>query len=213
MAATYRTTGLEQIIARLDINDTEQVIYSPEVGVDGDGEPLPFFAFVDTLRLKVELPSLEEAPLPEDFEDLSDTGKRAVLREIMFERPHLIFELEIENDGKKVVPARIGAVYRNPFYHFSMMGFLTDAAVWPVSAGTIVRARVLDVGWGGMGEGDSIDIFGSARTEAPAFSSPPQQVIVANGGTAVPSEPALPENTLYVDDRPVYFGDRPVTHP
>jgi hypothetical protein len=209
MTEGYRSSGLEQIIARIDRANNEQVIYTPEVGTDGEGQPLPFFSFVDTLRMKISIPSLAETPLPEDFDELSETAKRNALRGIMYVSAHMIFDLILEKNGLQIIPASIGIIYRNPFYHFSLLTYLTDAAVWPVAAGVVVKARVRDVGWGGLDIGDHVDIFGSARTEAPAFTAPTQQINIYGAGGSGP--PAPPANQVTMNGEPVTMNGEPVT--
>ena len=215
MTETYRTSGLQQIVAKLDKENTEQVIYTPETGVDGDGNPLPFFSFVDTLRLKTSISSLNEAILPNDFEELSDFEQRAALSNVMFVQSHILFELVMEVEGLEVVPALLGLVNRPPYYHFSLMTFLTDAASWPVAAGTIIKARVRDDGWGGLDGDDVIEIFGSARTEAPSFSAPPQQLVVSGNtspGGAVGNPPGdvSTQNAVTLNGDPVTLNGDPV---
>jgi hypothetical protein len=201
MANTYRTSGMQQIIAKLTQANPEKIIYQPEVGIDGDGLPLPFFALVDTLRIKISLPSLAAAILPTGFDDADSTTQRAALRDLMFVQSHILFELVLQYQGSEVIPAVLGCINSPPFYHFSLLNFLTDAAVWPVAAGVTVLARVRADGWGGLGEGDSIEIFGSARTEAPSFSVPPQTVLIQGTGAE------LPANTVYNGANPLYNGE------
>ncbi|MGB1271107.1 MAG: hypothetical protein ACPG5T_03455 [Endozoicomonas sp.] len=204
---------MQQIIARLSSSNSEQVIFTPEIGADGEGEPLPFFAFVDTLRLKSQISSLTEATLPADFDDLDETAQRAALTNVMFVQSHVLFELVLEKDGVEVVPAVLGLINRPPFYHFSLMSFLTDAATWPIAAGVTVKARVRQDGWGGLSGSDTVDIFGSARTEAPSFSTPPQQVVVTSGtgdaGDTGGGE-TLPDNAVTIDGDPVTIDSEQV---
>lgn len=208
---------MQQIAVRLTAANPEAVIFTPEISVDGDGEPLPFFAYVDTLRLKSSIASIPEAVFPDGFSDLSEEEQRAALTTIMFVQSHVLFELVLEVNGVEVIPAVLGLVNRPPFYHFSLMAMLTDAATWPVAAGTVVKARVRSDGWGGLAAGDTVEIFGSARTEAPSFSAPPQQVIVTGttgGGGDSGGGDALPENLVTFNSDPVTFnGDFVVLTP
>lgn len=207
MAETYRTNGLEQILGKLRQGQTEATIYTPEVGEDGKGVDLPFFAFIDTLRISIRLPSLEEKELPADFEELDDAQRRAIIRTFFYDGPNMIFELSIVKGGQEFKPAIIGIVNRPPFYHFSLMTYLTDAAVFPLAAGCELKARVLDVGWGGLSGDDEIIIFGSARTEAPAFSLPPQQVVLAGAGGAGGGD-STGDNPTFLGQPVTYEGDR-----
>lgn len=209
MTTGYRASGLQQIVTRLGFNQADKVIYTPEIGEGPDGEPLPFFAFIDTLRIKVFLPSLTETPLPENFEDMSDGERRGALRDVLYSSPHMILDLVLQQGETEIIPASIGIVRRDPFYHFSLMTYLTDAAVWPMAAGVTMRARVRDVGWGGLDLGDQVDIFGSARTEAPRFVAPVQEINIYGGGGSGP--PAPPANQVTMNGAPVTMNGEPVT--
>lgn len=202
MAETYRTTGMQQICARLDVVNQAQTIFEPEIGENLDGDPLPFFAYIDTLRVKVQLPSRAESVLPEDFDELDGVAQRNALQNLMFVQSHLRFELVLEAQGVEVVVAYVGAINRPPFYHFSLMSFLTDAASFPVAAGSKLKARAVNSGWGGFGGGDSIEIWGSARTEAPGMSIPSVIVNVTGGGSTDPG-PTIPANAVYHNGLPV----------
>lgn len=209
MADIYRTTGMQQICARLNSQNPEAVIFQPEIGEDMDGNPLPFFAYVDTLRAKVQLVSTPEIELPEGFDELDGVGKRNELHRIMFLESHLRFEVILEAAGVEVVVAYVGVINRPPFYHFSLMSFLTDAASFPVAAGSKLKARfVADAGWGGPGTGDLIEIWGSARTEAPGMSIP--SVIVYGGGG--PPVNNIPANAVYHNGLPVEHNGNIVIH-
>lgn len=201
MTGTYRISGMQQIAARLDSSNTDVILFRPEIGKDGSDRPLPFFAYIDTLRAKIQVRSTPEAELPPGFDDLDGVEQRNELQSLMYVRAHLRFEIVIEANGASVTPAYIGAINRPPFYHFSLMSFLTDAASFPVAAGTTIRARFVDDGWGGPTFEDSIEIFGSARTEAPAFSQPPPQAIILESGGG---GELLPANALYNNSSPIY---------
>lgn len=209
MAETYRISGMQQICARLDAVTPEQIIFEPEIGEDLDGNPLPFFAYIDTLRVKIQLPSRTEAVLPADFDELDGVAQRNALQQIMFVESHLRFELLLEAAGIEVIVAYVGAINRPPFYHFSLMSFLTDAASFPVAAGSKLKARAVNAGWGGFGSGDSIEIWGSARTEAPGLSIP--SVIVYGGGGAAP-DPTIPANAVYHNGLPVEHNGEIIVH-
>lgn len=208
MADIYRTTGMQQICTKLDSQNPEAVIFEPEIGEDMDGNPLPFFAYVDTLRAKVQIISKPEAVLPEGFDELDGVAKRNELHRIMFLESHLRFELVLESQGIEVVVAYVGAINRPPFYHFSLMSFLTDAASFPVAAGSRLKARIVNAGWGGAGTGDVIEIWGSARTEAPGMSIP--SVIVYGGGS--PPVNNIPANAVYHNGLPVEHNGNIVIH-
>jgi len=209
MAETYRVSGMQQICTRLDSSSSEATIFEPEIGEDANGNPLPFFAYIDTLRAKVQLVSRPEIELPEGFDELSTTSKRNELHRIMFLESHLRFEVVLEAAGIEVVVAYVGVINRPPFYHFSLMSFLTDAASFPVAAGSKLKARfVADSGWGGPGTGDLIEIWGSARTEAPALSSP-TVIVNVTGGTG---GPAIPSNAVYHNGLPVEHNGQIVVH-
>lgn len=208
MAETYRINGMQQICSVLTSANTEAVIFEPEIGEDLDGNPLPFFAYVDTLRAKVQIISKPEIALPEGFDELDGVAKRNELHRIMFLESHLRFELVLEAQGIEVVVAYVGAINRPPFYHFSLMSFLTDAASFPVAAGSKLKARIVNAGWGGAGTGDVIEIWGSARTEAPGLSIP-SVIVNVTGGTG---GPAIPSNAVYHNGLPVEHNGEIVVH-
>ena len=210
MAETYRTSGMQQIITRLDVGTPEAVIFEPEIGQDGNGNPLPFFAYIDTLRAKIQIASKPEAVLSEGFDELDGVAQRNELMSIMYVESHLGFEIEIEHNGVIVIPAYIGAINRPPFYHFSLMSYLTDAASFPVAAGCKITARMRNDGWGGPSNGDVIEIFGSARTEAPSFNTPAVIVNVTGGGAA--PGPTIPANAVYHNGLPVEHNGNIVIH-
>jgi hypothetical protein len=207
MAETYRISGMQQIAARLDSLSPAATIFEPEIGEDANGSPVPFFAYIDTLRVKVQILSKPEAVLPEGFDELDGVGQRNALHQIMFLQSHLRFELVLEVGQVEVVVAYVGCINRPPFYHFSLMSFLTDAASFPVAAGSKLKARLVDAGWGGPGTNDVIEIWGSARTEAPALSSP-TVIVNVTGGTGE----SIPSNAVYHNGSPVEHNGQIVVH-
>lgn len=219
MADIWRTSGFKQINAVLTAGAASQTIYEPENGVDGSGNPLPFWGQLDTLRIKISLPSMPARELAEGFDDLEGIAQRSALRDLMYGEFHKIFKLEMwtpraanPSQWDITTPCEVGIINRDPFYHFSLMTFLTDAAVFPLGPETRLVAKVEESGWGGLVGEDRVEVWGNVRTEAFTFSQPPVVVNVTGGsGGGSTGSGELPANAVLHNGEPVNLGSDLVT--
>lgn len=175
---SFRISGAEQILASLGPGQTEVTLYTPPVGINENGDPLDWYAYINSLRVKIQLPSLAEGDLPTGFEDFGALEQQAAIRDLMWESERIKLDLLLVKDAQEFNLSSVSLINRAPFWALSLLIYLTDDVDFLIGPGTTLKARIVDQGWGTLQTGDSLVFYGSARTKAPGLAG----LAVAGGG-------------------------------
>lgn len=164
-------TKTTSIVTRLTqaSGDAIHVFFDPELLTLPPGYTSPdyFSVFIQSLRCKIAVPSIEEASIPNLDPELSRAERILNIREIEWNSPRREFEILQRKMGRDWVPLfSVAALRRDPYYSINLLKYLTDNADYPVGSDSSLGVRAVDAGYGLLGTGDELTFFGSAYKEA-----------------------------------------------
>ncbi len=130
-----------------------------------------YYGYIEDLRVYVNVKSIPEAELPLlDVTD-SQTYKVTAIRDMEWRSSRKHMQLAIEKDlvggGQlEVVVAELSCLNRFPYYQVNLLAMLCDNLAAGINAGTRLKARMVNAGYGVLQGSDRVAIFGSAKEES-----------------------------------------------
>lgn len=155
---------LNQITAN---NGNETIsIYTPSIGYDSAGNPVEYSGFVTSLRLMVDIKSIDELVLPE--RQVTDTEEQRYLRErdVILESPRKGVEILLKlQDEEPIVVSQILLFNRYPYYWVELIRYLSSSNTFDCAPGTSILLRMTDEGYGLLEQQDKVTVIGSVVEE------------------------------------------------
>lgn len=122
--------------------------------------------YIQSLRLKIELPGFTEAAIPALEPDMSRAERVSSIRNIEWNSPRVEAGLLLKQEGGDWVEiARISCLNRPPYYTIDLMHWISDNADFNLGQQSYLGFQVQDVGFGSLNTGDSLTVFGSLSRE------------------------------------------------
>ncbi|KJH69392.1 hypothetical protein [Aliterella atlantica] len=197
-----------------DSNNIQVVYSNNNLAVGGELIPnhkiISFNCFVKNLRVFANVPTLEEAPLP-DYQ-LTDTATAKLVKtiDIEWKSPRKQLNLYItnainptNNDWLQVGSLSLINPYGYPFRVYNILDLFTDNLALELGENGKIGINVQDVGYGLITDNDRVVVHGSYVEEV--FVETPQAPNVFNinlsGNTAgsntnTPNEPTVPNYSV-----------------
>lgn len=198
-----------------DSNNTQVVYSNNNLAVGSELIPnhkiISFNCFIKNLRVFANIPTLEEAPLP-DYQ-LTDTATTKLIKtiDIEWKSPRKQLNLFITNavNPSAIDWLQVGSVslinpYGYPFRVYNILDLFTDNLALELGENGKIGIQAQDVGYGLITDNDSVVIHGSYIEEV--FVETPQAPNVfninisgnnASNNTNTPTQPAPPTTANY----------------
>jgi hypothetical protein len=160
-------TLTQTILLEMPLNSSDWItVYEPTVY--GQSR---YYGYIEDLRAYINVKSIPEAQLP--LLDVTDTQtyKVTAIRDMEWgsDRKHmqLAIEKDIPNaDPLLVIVAELSCLHRFPYYQVNLLAMLCDNLAAGINAGTRLKARMVNAGYGVLQGSDRVAIFGSAKEES-----------------------------------------------
>lgn len=142
-------------------------IYEPGVITPWDYlQTVRFYGFITDLRLRVDIESIPEKPLPDLSVTQSRTERLSAMRDMEWKNERKEIGLFLETSGHPITKiASIALLNRVPYYHVNLMPYFTDNAVINVANDARIHACIEDAGFGLLQGQDEVVVFGSVKEE------------------------------------------------
>ncbi len=135
-------------------------------------QSLKFYGFITDLRARIDITSLPETQVPDIPLGTSRTAKSEIIRDLEYGSDRYELELLIENTYSGWMPLfNFSIMNRRPFYVVDLLSYLSNQPAFAMANDARLGVRVIDVGFGTMQPGDSINLFGCAREEVTSLPS------------------------------------------
>jgi len=135
-------------------------------------QSLKFYGFITDLRARIDISSIPETQVPDIPLGTSRTAKSEIIRDLEYGSDRFELELLIENTYQGWMSLfNFSVMNRRPFYVVDLLSYLSNQPAFAMANDARLGVRVLDVGYGTMAPGDSINIFGCAREEVTSLPS------------------------------------------
>lgn len=135
-------------------------------------QSLKFYGFLTDLRARIDIRSLAESEIPDIPLGTSRTAKSEIVREMEYGSARYELELLIRNTYSGWMSLfNFSLLNRRPFYVVDLLSYLSNQPAFAVANDAMLGVRVVDVGYGSMQPGDSVNIFGCAREEVTSLPS------------------------------------------
>lgn len=144
-----------------------QVIYEPGFTTPWDLLPVNrYYGFITDLRAKIAVKTLEEKPLPDLEVIQSRTERLTAVRDLEWSGTRYELSLWLETSNAPAMQiASLSLLNRMPYYHVNLLPYFTDNAIINLASDARILARIDNAGYGLLGEGDEVVIFGSVKEE------------------------------------------------
>jgi hypothetical protein len=164
---TYSRT--QQILVPFSESDATgfRAIYVPSAISPYDRvQTLRFYGFITSLRMKVDINSIQESVLPNLEADASRTERLTALRDMEWRSPRKQISFYLKTAYVDWQPIfDISLLNRLPYYQVNLLPYLTDNISFDTSNDCQLGARITDAGYGLLSGEDRITLYGSVREE------------------------------------------------
>lgn len=190
MANHFRNVN---ILAEVNANSSHEIvnIYQPGLVNAGSGTGshtgVPFSGFITSLRLTVNIVSLNELIIPPSTFTQPASITETMERELILTSPKKCLSLFLKKPD--ILPILIGDIYlfnRRPYYFIGLLKYFSDALTFDVAPNTTIGIQQKDVGNGFLAGNDKLIIIGAGIEEAPSDSSTPVTFVPAPNPTPTP---------------------------
>jgi hypothetical protein len=203
---TYSRT--QQILSPFGANDNSlRIIYQPSAISPYDRvQTLRFYGFITSLRMKVDINSINEIPLPDLDADASRTERITALRDMEWRsaRKQISFFMRTATvDWQPLFD--VSLLNRLPYYTVNLLPYLTDNISFDTSNDCLIGARITNAGYGLLEGSDRVTIYGSVREEITtlptdskeiSFADPYSFEVGSNSQVIIPANPNRQQVTL-----------------
>lgn len=138
---------------------------------------LRYYGFITDLRVKIDINSLVESPIPNLEVTSSRTERITAVRDMEWKgaRKQLDLFLRTSTVGWTNI-ASVSLLNRTPYYHLNLLGYLSDTGAFCIGNDAALAAQITDVGYGLLNAGDYLSFFGSVREEVTVLADQGTQI-------------------------------------
>ncbi len=203
---TYSRT--QQILSAFAANDSSmRIIYQPSAISPYDRvQTLRFYGFITSLRMKVDIQSLNEADLPDLEADATRLERLTALRNMEWRSPRkqITFFMRTANVSWQPI-FDISLLNRLPYYAVNLLPYLTDNISFDTSNDCLIAAQITNAGYGLLEGADRVTLYGSVREEITtlptdskeiSFATPHSWAISDESRLILPANPNRQQVTL-----------------
>lgn len=217
---TYSRT--QQILSAFAANDSSmRIIYQPSAISPYDRvQTLRFYGFITSLRMKVDIQSINEQNLPDLESDATRLERLTALRDMEWKsaRKQITFFLKTSNVPWQPI-FDVSLINRLPYYSVNLLPYLTDNISFDTSNDCLIGAQITDAGYGLLEGADRVTLYGSVREEITtlptdakeiAFATPFSWTINSTSRIILPANPHRQQVTLvnnsFVNEAYINYG-------
>ena len=181
-----------QIITRFRAGETSpKILWQPKLSKYGVFTLSSHYSgFLQSLRLKVDINSLKEVPIPAIPLEESRVNRAAALRDMEWKNPRYQVDILMASGGDYHNLFSISLQTRLPYYTVSLLSHFTENADFLLGPETILAAQVVNAGYGYPQGDDEIIFYGAVLEQAyyyaanlDQFSNQCEDYIVSVDGT------------------------------
>ncbi len=160
-----------------------QVLYEPGFASPWDRLPITrYYGFVTDLRLKVDIKSLVEHPLPDLDLTQSRTERLTAVRDLEWGKDRYEFGMYLETSTAPLCKiASVSLLNRQPFYHVNLLPYFTDNGLINIASDARIMGRVEDAGFGLLSGADEVVVFGSVKEEVTTLPEDSREISFCQG--------------------------------
>jgi len=177
---TYSRT--QQILTAFDADDASmRIIYQPSAISPYDRvQTLRFYGFITSLRMKVDIKSINEADLPDLEADSTRLERLTALRNMEWRSPRkqITFFLRTANVSWQPI-FDISLLNRLPYYAVNLLPYLTDNISFDTSNDCLIAAQITNAGYGLLEGADRVTLYGSVREEITTLPTDSKEISFA----------------------------------
>ncbi|CAN1211905.1 hypothetical protein TUMEXPCC7403_16995 [Tumidithrix helvetica PCC 7403] len=170
------------ILEPFAVNDSGiRTIYQPSLttGLDRIAS-LRFYGFITSLRVRVDVNSIPESPIP----DLEATATRAerltAVRDMEWLAARKELEILFKVSGAGWLPiASVSLLNRVPYYTLNLLPYLTDNPSFDLADNALLGARIINAGYGLLESNDHVTLFGSVREEIVSLPTDQREILIS----------------------------------
>lgn len=140
---------------------------------------LRFYGFITSLRAHIDIKSIPEMQFPENISSTSKIDRVTAARDMEWKQPRKEMELLVKTSKCPwQVITRVSLQNRLPYYHLSLLPYLTDNLSFDMANDCLLAARIVDAGYGKLQGADRVTIFGSVREEITTIPTDAPEITV-----------------------------------
>jgi hypothetical protein len=177
---TYSRT--QQILTAFDADDASmRIIYQPSAISPYDRvQTLRFYGFITSLRMKVDIKSINEADLPDLEADSTRLERLTALRNMEWRSPRkqITFFMRTANVSWQPI-FDISLLNRLPYYAVNLLPYLTDNISFDTSNDCLIAAQITNAGYGLLEGADRVTLYGSVREEITTLPTDSKEISFA----------------------------------
>lgn len=138
---------------------------------------LRYYGFITDLRVKIDINSLDESPIPNLDVTASRSDRITAVRDMEWKAPRKQLDLFLRNSSSGWTNiASISLLNRTPYYHLNLLGYLSDTGAFCIGNDSVLAAQITDIGYGLLNTGDYLSFFGSVREEVTVLADQGTQI-------------------------------------
>lgn len=142
-------------------------------------ETVNFSGLLESLRVRIQINSLTETPIPAGLDELGDVEALEAYKNYQWEAERIHLSLfRRKGSGDRLKIGTVPMLKRSPFYVVDLMPYLTRQVVARFATGDSLDVAVEDAGYGFLTADDDVVVFGEGLEEADVYSSPQSQASV-----------------------------------
>lgn len=158
-----------------------------------------FNGYITDLRLKVDITSIPESPIPNLDATTTRMERLVAVRDMEWKNPRKQLDLFLKKSNAPMIHlAAISLLNRRPYYHVPLLSFLTDSGIFSMGNDAVLYGSVTDVGFGLLLGRDELSLWGAVKEEATVLPTHGEQISFSQSfGWAIAPESSmiLPANS------------------
>lgn len=176
-----------------------------------------FYGFITDLRVKIDVNSIAEMPLPDLDLTTSRMERMTSIRDAEWNSPRMELAILLKTSTCPLTEiASLSLLNRRPYYQVNLMGYLTDNGIFAMANDASLYVRIKNVGWGTLYNRDNVTLFGAVKEECSVIPTSPQEIshsdsyrwqITAENNIILPANPQRKHVVLInKGDEPIYIN-------
>ncbi|WP_197278759.1 hypothetical protein, partial [Pseudanabaena sp. 'Roaring Creek'] len=143
-------------------------------------QTLRFYGFITSLRMRVDINSINESQIPNLEADASRTERLTALRDLEWKSPRKQISFYLKTAHIDWQPIfEVSLLNRLPYYQVNLLPYFTDNISFDTSNDCVIGARITDAGYGLLEGTDRVTLYGSVREEITTLPTDSKEISFA----------------------------------
>lgn len=173
------------ILQEFNARNTNDLItlYTPSSTTPYDRvQSLRFYGFLTSLKITVDIKSIEEVPIPNITNTSNRTDRIVAARDMEWRSARKHLDLLVRNSRVTWQHlATISLQNRIPYYQVDLMPYLTNNLTFDMGNDLKLAARIVDAGYGKLQARDRVTFFGSVKEEITTIPEDAEDISISQG--------------------------------